>query len=388
LIKFINMKNYLTLILCIVSFTISKAQTSNLLFKSSFNYNVIVDKTVVWNHHLNGTDSITNYTFPDDLPGDNIEHFFNYVVGDMANYSDYANAEIVNTMGANGDSTTALFIEFIKDDTNFVSYSRVQYAMYGDSLSNDPVERMNQGYVKYKIKTHFDHNDTLSDWRIPVEWKDADDDGFRMGLYMYDSNTPNPYWVVKGQYMISGGLGNDVWQYDNYSIPVIEDQWFDLEMYWLADPDSTVGKLKIAINGQVLFDVTHQTKDPNQPNKIFYFMPFKVYGTVGHSWITDFEYWNIPPLTSVLSDNHLNIETKKQEFNDKVYPIPTHNYLYFTTKNTNLNYQITTVTGKVIQKGFLENNPINISDLKGGIYFITYCDNTNKIRQTLKFIKE
>jgi hypothetical protein len=211
------MKNIYILKYCLIliSFYSLKAQTSNLLFKSSFNHDIIVDKTVVWNHHLNGTDTVTNYTFPDDLPGDTAEHFFNYVVGDMDNYFEYANAETVNTTRDDGTNTNALFIEFIKDDTAFVSYSRVQYAMYGDDLSSDPVERMNQGYVKYSLKTHLDHTDLESDWRLPIEWKDMEDNGFRMGLYIYDTNTTTPYWVVKGQYMINGELGDDVWQVES-----------------------------------------------------------------------------------------------------------------------------------------------------------------------------
>ncbi len=284
------------------------AQTSNLLFKSSFNYNVVVDKTVSWNHHLKGKDTVTNYTFPKDLPGNNTEDYFNYVIGDEDNYFEYANAEIKETTGYDGNPTNALYIEFIKDDTNFVSYSRVQYVMYGDSTSNDAVERMNQGYVKYKIKSHLDHTDTISDWRIPIEWKDMEDDGFRVGLYIYDSNTDSPYWVAKGQYMENGELGEDVWEFENQDIPVTEDDWFELEVYWYGHPDSTLGKFKAAIDGQVLFDVTNQTKDPDNPDKMFYFMPFKVYGTVGYSWITDFEYRDIPPSSSVLSDSALPVD--------------------------------------------------------------------------------
>ena len=364
------------------------AQTaSNLLFKSSFDTNVIVDKTVKWNHHLKGTDAVTNFTFPNDLPGNFSEHFFNYVVGDMDNYFDYANAEIVNITGKDGNATNALYIEFIKDDTNFISYSRVQYVMYGNSSSNDPVQRMNQGYIKYNIKTHLDHNDKLSDWRLPVEWKDMDDDGFRMGFYIYDSNTTSPYWVVKGQYMINGELGDDVWQFDNYTIPVIEDDWFELEIYWYGHPDSSRGKLKVAINGQLLFDVTNQTKDPNKPNKMFYFMPFKVYGTVGHSWITDFEYWNIPPSSSILYDNQLSVENEEKFSNGLTYPIPTNRFLNFSIDNLGLEYQIFTVTGKIIKKGIIKNQKIDVSLLKKGIYFIKYIDKTNAIKQYAKFIK-
>jgi len=376
------------LLLFMVTINLLKAQTtSNLLFKSSFNYNVIVDKTVPWNHHLNGTDLVTNFTFPDDLPGDNIEHFFNYVVGDMDNYFEYANAEIGNTIGFDGNPTNALYIEFIKDDPNFTSYSRVQYAMYGNSASNDPVQRMNQGYVKYKIKTHLDHNDTISDWRLPVEWKDMDDDGFRMGLYIYDSNTTSPYWVVKGQYMINGELGDDVWQFDNYDIPVIEDDWFELEVYWYGHPDSNLGKLKVAINGQILFDVTNQTKDPNKPNKMFYFMPFKVYGTVGYSWITDFEYWNIPPSNSILYDTQLTVKNEEDFSNCIIYPNPTKKFLNLSVANLGLTYQLISVTGVVVKKGIIENQKIDVSVLKNGIYFIKFMDGTNNIKHCAKFIK-
>ena len=374
-------------LLIIVSINSSTAQTtSNLLFKSSFDYNVVVDKSVIWNHHLSGTDTVTHYTFPDDLPGDFIEHYFNYVVGDMDHYSDYANADIVNTTGYDGTPTNALYIEFIKDDTNFTSYSRVQYAMYGDGSSSDPVQRMNQGYVKYKIKTHLDHNDTV-DWRLPIEWKDMDDDGFRMGFYIYDSNTSSPYWVAKGQYMINGELGEDVWQYDNYSYPVIEDDWFELEVFWYGHPDPNLGRLKVAINGQILFDVTNQTKDPNQPNKMFYFMPFKVYGTVGYSWITDFEYWDKPPLSSVLYDNSLEVEEDNKSTVPVLFPIPTNRYINLPIHDLGVKYEVVTLTGRIIKQGKTQSNRIDVSSLETGIYFINYTEGTSRIKYSMKFIK-
>ncbi len=377
----------LELLLLTISVNSLKAQTtSNLLFKSGFDANVMIDKTIVWNHHLTGTDAVTNFTFPDDLPGNFTEHFFNYVIGDVSNYFEYANAEIVSTLGDDGTPTKALFIEFIKDDANFTSYSRVQYAMYGDSLSDNPVQRMNQGYIKYKIKTHLEHNDTISDWRLPVEWKDMGDDGFRMGLYIYDTDTPSPYWVAKGQYMIDGELGDDVWQFDNYDIPVIEDDWFELEVYWYGHPNSNLGKLKVAINGQVLFDITNQTKSPAKPNKMFYFMPFKVYGTVGYSWITDFEYWNIPPTSSVLYDNQLSVEKENKLPNLVIYPNPTNKFLYFPNDYLNLKYQIFTVMGKVVKKGIIEKQMIDVCSLKNGLYFIKFTDAYN-IKHCAKFIK-
>ena len=375
------------LVFFLVSINSVQAQSAgNLLFESSFNYNVIVDKTVSWNHHLSGTDTVTNYTFPDDLPGDVLEHYFNYVVGDMENYFEYANAEIVTTEGYDGDSTSALYIEFIKDDTNFVSYSRTQYVLYGNELSNDPVQRMNQGYIKYKMKTHFDHTDEVSDWRLPIEWKDMDDDGFRVGLYFYDSNTDSPYWVAKGQYMIDGDLGDDVWQVDNYTIPVIEDDWFEIEVFWYAHPDPNLGKLKVAINGEVLFDVTNQTKDPNQPNKMFYFMPFKVYGTVGHSWITDFEYWDNPPINSVLSEVELSVISNEDSYRSIIYPNPSNDNIKFSLDVFGMEYQITSITGQVVKSGIVTNQMVGVYEFKEGMYFIKLIDDKGIVKQTLGFV--
>ncbi len=380
-------KKYWFVFLIILVSSVTAQTRSNLLFKSSFNQNVIVDKTVIWNHHLNGTDMETNFTFPDDLPGDTVEHYFNYVVGDLDNYFEYANAEVLETIGYDDNLTNALYIEFIKDDPAFVSYSRVQYVLFGDILSDDPVQRMNKGYVKYRIKTHLDHNDEESDWRLPIEWKDMDDDGFRMGLYIYDTNTETPYWVVKGQYMIDGELGEDVWQVDNHDIAVLEDDWFELEVYWYGHPDPTLGKLKVAINGEILFDVTNQTKDPNKPDKMFYFMPFKVYGAVGYSWITDFEYWNEPPLTSVLANTSLSENDETLALNTSIYPNPNNNVINFSVDYTDMNYLVTDLTGQVVTKGIIKNNRVDITKLTIGVYFIKVLDNKHNTQLIKKLIK-
>jgi hypothetical protein len=361
---------------------------SNMIFKSSFN-NIIVDKTVSWNHHLQGTDSETGYTFPDDLPGDTSEHFFNYVIGDTENYFEYANAEIVTTLGYDENLTNALYIEYIRDDSTFISQSRVQYAMYGSADSNDPVQRLNQGYVKYRMKKFFDHNDIESgDWSLPFELKDVDDDGFRVGLYIYGTTTATPYWVAKGQYMIDGELGANVWQVDNYDIPVPENEWFNLEVFWYGNQDSNLGKFKVAINNQVVFDITNQTKDPNHPNKMFYFMPFKVYGTVGHSWITDFEYWDNPPSNSVISTNvTVSINDYLDSSNFNIYPNPSNNIINISSSLLNLNYELFTITGDIIKKGVIENQKIEVSEIDNGIYFLKINQRSSNTTKIVKFIK-
>lgn len=279
---------------------LSEQEIPTLFIKSSFD-GIIIDRTVSWNHHLAGVDSTTGFTFPDDLPGNNSEDYFNYLVSDTNNYSPFVDAKIDTTTGADGNPTQALYIEFKQDDPNKTSRSRVQYVITGDETSSDPVQRMNKGYVKYKIKKHLDDVGNI-DWELPFELKDTDDIGFRVGLYLYGTSTPNPYWVAKGQYMINGNLGDNVWQQDNHTVQFNQDEWFELEVYWLGSSDSQVGRFKVAIDGEIVFDITNQTKDPLYPDRMFYFMPFKVYGAKSHSWITDFEYWDDIPVGSVLSN--------------------------------------------------------------------------------------
>ncbi len=281
-----------------IFFSSFEQETSNLFIKSSFD-GITLDRTVSWNHHLSGTDTTTGYTFPNDLPGNNSEDYFNYLVSDTNNYLPFVDAKIATTMGQDNHTTNALYIEFKQDDPNMVSTSRVQYVVIGDETSTDPVQRMNKGYIKYKIKMHIDPT-SIDDWELPFELKDTDDIGFRVSLYLYDTNTSNPYWYAKGQYMVNGNLGNDVWYKANHTVPFIQDEWFELEVYWHGHPDANTGRFKVAIDGVKIFDITNQTKDPNYPNKMFYFMPFKVYGAKGYSWITDFEYWNDVPIGSVL----------------------------------------------------------------------------------------
>ena len=384
----LRISRYLLIFLGLSLNTIIAQTTSTLLFKSSFN-DIIVDKTVSWNHHLRGTDAETGFTFPDDLPGNPGEHFFNYVIGDTENYFEYANAEVVSTIGYDGNLTNALYIEYIKDDTTFISNSRVQYAMYGNINSSSPVQKMNQGYVKYRIKKFFDHDDTESgDWSLPFELKDMNDDGFRVGLYFYGTTTTTPYWVAKGQYMLDGGLGDDVWQVDNYDIPVPENEWFDLEVFWYGHHDSNLGKFKVAVNNQVVFDITDQTKDPNLPNKMFYFMPFKVYGTVGYSWITDFEYWDTPPSNSILStDGTLSVNDYLDLSNLIIYPNPSHDIITISSNLPNLDYKIITLTGKVIKEGNVKHQEIDLSEIDRGIYFLEIFNrgsNTTRIDKLIK----
>lgn len=292
--RLLQIKSIILFIGLVFSSTQVMAADAKLLIKSSFD-GVSVSKSNVWEQDFIGTDSVTGYTWPNDLPGDTGRNFFNYVINDYTNYLAFADAKVVDTTGYNGASTKALYIEYKKDDPTQSSLSRVQYVMWGLGSSSDPVERLDQGYVKYRIKAHIAGT---MDWWMPIEWK-QEGETYRVSLYAYKTNTATPYWYLKGEVGTLGG-GTD-WAVENHDVPVPQDEWYTLECFWVGDTDPAKGRMKIAINGQVIFDVRNRTKNTNN---MYYFSPFKIYGSAGYSWITDFEMWDMPPVTSVLSDNY------------------------------------------------------------------------------------
>lgn len=370
----------LSVLTCSIA-TNSLSAQSELLFKSSFD-GITVDYSNTNKPILTGTDTETNFTFPDDLPGNNDRNYFNFVIDEDDDYEDFVNAYVRDTEGPNADDVNALYMEFIKDDPDQGSTSRVQYVIHGDESSDDPVQRMNKGYVKYYMKMEFDRKNPRKDWSLPIEWKDTNDDGFRLGLYVYDSDTDEPYWLAKGQYMIDGSLGDDVWEFESDE-PVKIDEWFKLEVFWLADPDEDTGKFRVALDDKIIFDITDQTKDEDQPEKMYYFMPFKVYGTKGESYVTDFEYRDIAPQGSVLYTG-LSNGTAKDLSNEGIYPIPTNDFLNFSNAYSNLEYQITTTSGAVVKAGVNNTNKVDVSALANGMYFIQFKGETNT---ATKFIK-
>ncbi len=272
--------------------------TIQCFLKSSFNPNVEIVTLSSNEHIIQGTDSITGYSWPNDLPGNNQNNYFNYVLSNYADYLPFVDTRIEEVTVPNSNATRALYIEFKKDDPNISGTTRNMYNMFGDECSTNSVQRMNQGYIKYRIKMHIELGGI--DWALPLEWKPMGEDGFRMGLYVYHADTLKRYWVAKGQMIEGGSLGEDLWIFENHTVAVPQDEWFEIEAYWFGHADSDIGKLKIAINGEVLFDIVEQTKDVDDPMEMYYFMPFKVYGAIGHSWITDVEFWSRPPKTSVL----------------------------------------------------------------------------------------
>jgi len=274
---------------CDDNYLSSTPETATLLFSSGFD-GITITRSPIADQKLSGTDTVTGDTWNSDLPGNNSKDNFNYVINDYNYWDTFVDTAIVTTTGYDSNPTEALYIEFIQDDPNQGSLSRVQYNIWG-TASGNATQRLDSMYIKYRIKAHIDGT---QDWWMPIEWK-QEGEHYRFGLYAYGYT--DPHWYIKGEV---GTLGGSVdWDEHNYDIPVTQDEWFTLECFWVGSSDPAVGQIKIAIDGVILFDMHQRTKLYNE--YMYYFSPFKVYGSKGHSWITDVEMWDAPPVGSVLA---------------------------------------------------------------------------------------
>jgi len=68
--------------------------------------------------------------------------------------------------------------------------------------------------------------------------------------------------------------------------------------------------------------------------------------------------------------------------NLNIYPNPVIDFLSISNLNKQVDYQVFNLEGKLLRKGVVQNNQINLSDLSSGIYFVRIN------QQTFKVIKE
>lgn len=291
----LQIKSMIIFVILAFSSTNLLAEEPRLLFKTSFD-GISIDRSVISNQKIVGLDSTTGYTFPDDLPGNNSVNYFNYVIDDYQNYLDYVDTRVETVTGYDGKPTKALYIDYHKQSSH-PGMTRNQYNMRGDS-SGDASQRLDRMYIKYRIKAHIVGD---RDWWMPIEWK-QNGEHYRFSFYAYDADTEKPYWYLKGQ-VGTDGTSID-WHATNKTIPVPRDEWYTLECFWVGDSDPNKGRVMIAVNGQIVFDVHNRTKKPGYDDEMYYFSPFKIYGSKGHSWITDVVMMEEPPSTSILSPKY------------------------------------------------------------------------------------
>lgn len=66
------------------------------------------------------------------------------------------------------------------------------------------------------------------------------------------------------------------------------------------------------------------------------------------------------------------------EHKNMIYPNPANDMVYVQDENKSLLYQITDISGKIIETGQTQNNSIGVSHIQNGIYFLTIFNNEKK----------
>ncbi len=280
---------------------VSQVTAGKLLFKSGFEGNVAIVPYGRNKYTLTGTDKETNFAWNRDLPAKKA-HFV-YLTGQESPDA-YIDNRIEETIGADGKPTNALYMEVTGDYPEDDFITRNEFSLF-------PSSSLKQGYIKYSMKLQKNYLDAWPDkdaWRVIMEWKEpkVDDTGGTNNYRFYiavKADREQIHWAAQGD-QFQPKFVND-WTFENKTVSVPIDQWFDLEVFW-HQGDEKNGRLWFAVNGQEVIDYRGRTQHKNRPQELYFWSIFKLYSGSGknvlentrlYQWIDNVEIWSDFPDT-------------------------------------------------------------------------------------------
>ena len=262
----------------------SQNNKAKLLFKSGFENSVeIIPNPDVDNNDfdvITGKDNTTGFTWPISILGASDQGGLHYIDDDnrQAVFS-----ELQTIIGHNGTLTKTLYSQENYDtDVTQCPYEIV-----------DLTEGTSNLYVKYWMKVDAESLHQPYQWRVIYEYKTkeyAAGNGYRLIAFIYSDGNGNPYWHFEGD----KDPQHPIWEYDNFDIPVPENQWFETEFYWKWS-NTNNGRSLWKINGDVVANHHGATTINNKPIDLI--MLTQIYGNSNpkHQWIDDIEIWSDLP---------------------------------------------------------------------------------------------
>lgn len=257
---------------------------AQLLFKSGFENNVVIDSTIITYYedyrYIRGTDLESGFSWPIDVLGAS-KSALHFIADDN---QQAVNAQIQTVTDRNGLNTKALF-----QQQNY-AHTPVTQAPY--EILNI-TEGSSDLYVKYWMKLDASSLSQINKWRALFEYKTHDyenGNGFRLISFIYTDNLGNPFWHIQGD----RDPQNPIWEVDNTQIPVPTDQWFLTEYYWKWSENSD-GRVLWKINGQTIAD--HYGPTTRNAKPIEFIILSQIYGDANpkHQWVDDIEIWDALP---------------------------------------------------------------------------------------------
>lgn len=263
----------------------AEATLGELLFSSGFESDTYLSapssasELRFWSDYeiIRGTDSSTGYSWPIEVLGSNFSGI--HKVDDDDGFAIENRIETV--IGRTGQETNALF-QNVKYD---IGVTQTPYQI--NNISENPDEL----YMSYWMKTDDTSLTGENEWRAIWEYKTdnygTQQNGFRMIAFMITDEQGNKHWTFQGD----TSPQSIVWQEENYTVPVIMNEWFKVEYYinWSATAD---GYASMKVNGQLIAEHTGPTT--SNSDDLDFIILTQVYGNSHpmHQWIDDIEIWD------------------------------------------------------------------------------------------------
>ena len=257
----------------------------DLLFSSGFESDTYLSaptgefETSNWPDYevIRGMDISTGSTWPIKILGSNFSGI--HKVDDDDGFA--VDNRIETLTGHAGEETKALFQQ-VKYD---IAFTQTPYQI--NNVTQNPEEL----YMSYWMKTDDTSLTGENEWRAIWEYKTDNygiqENGFRMIAFMETDAQGNKHWVFQGD----TSPQNPVWQKENYTIPVIMNEWFKVE-YYIKWSDAADGYASMKVNGQLIGE--HSGATTTNSDDLDFIILTQVYGNSYpmYQWVDDIEIWD------------------------------------------------------------------------------------------------
>jgi hypothetical protein len=285
---------------------IPPAGPGELIFSSGFSEGTEVAADL---SDLHGVDAETGFSW-DDTPAWIDRSEFYYAVRDPDQVSEFMDTDIIEAPGPAGDPSRVLHLVSKGNDPDQSATSRNEFSLFGKDEPDD----FQEGFVRYWTKLQPDlasvvpaDEDSRLYYLMEIKDHTLGEEGtgegfssFRMNIGLaQDAESRDLYWVATGEQVQP--VRQIEWQARNASVDVPLGEWFLVEAYYKRHP--TDGRVFLAVDGEVVFDVTARTQHRDDPQPLNFWSVFKLYHDPSwwaagptEQWYDDLEIWtSFPP---------------------------------------------------------------------------------------------
>jgi len=289
-------------ILTIIFIMTNMYGTPNLLFKSSFENGVYLEKpdkkdSTIWWQNIKGSDN-DNFEWPITINDEAGE--FQMIINDD-NITEYIQNDLVVVNGINNKKSRVLHQKIKKKEH---PWSQDPYVIHTKNKEQKTL------YIRYSLKYPVDLAEKLGKdgWLTFCQYKTATD--YRLTYYIYTDKNKKLYWYVHEDNVVIDGVPyKEYWYQENYS-EVKQGEWMDVEIYWNRSKN---GRVWLAVDGKVIIDYKGQTMLKEPINEMMLFTNYAIRPI--EQWVDNIEIWDDFPCGKGKSCHQEENKRKKNETN-------------------------------------------------------------------------